>query len=93
MPHKPTVLIVLFVFACMGALAAFQTPPTAAPGQQRPAQQSEIELSITGEPGAPPKYAVPDFIALSPDADTVGGGQDDCGRALGRSRRSSGSST
>ena len=71
MPHKPTVLIVLFVFACMGALAASQTPPTAAPGQQRPAQQSEIELSITGEPGAPPKYAVPDFIALSPDADTV----------------------
>ena len=38
------------------------------PDQQR--QQSEIELSISGEPGAPPRYAVPDFLALSADPET-----------------------
>ena len=57
------------VFACAAVGASTQTPPAA--GQQPPAQQSEIELSITGEPGAPPKYAVPDFIALSPDPETA----------------------
>jgi len=31
-------------------------------------QQPEIELVIGGDGGAPPRYAVPDFIALSPDA-------------------------
>src|SRR6188508_370541 len=31
-------------------------------------QQPEIELVIGGDGGAPPRYAVPDFVALSPDA-------------------------
>jgi len=31
-------------------------------------QQPEIELVIGGDGGAPPRYAVPDFIAASPDA-------------------------
>jgi len=35
--------------------------------QQPPA----VSLTITGEPGALPRYAVPDFIALSRDADTL----------------------
>ena len=35
-------------------------------------QPSEIQLVISGEPGTPPRYAVPDFIALTPDsADTA----------------------
>ena len=37
------------------------------PQQQPPA----VSLTITGEPGALPRYAVPDFIALSSDADTI----------------------
>ena len=34
----------------------------------RAQQPSEIQLVISGEPGTPPRYAVPDFVALSPDA-------------------------
>jgi TolB protein len=33
-----------------------------------PQQPSEIQLVISGEPGTPPRYAVPDLVALSPDA-------------------------
>jgi len=40
---------------------------TATPQQRPPA----VSLTITGEPGALPRYAVPDFIALSSDAETV----------------------
>jgi len=42
----------------------------ASPQQQTPAptQPSEIQLVISGEPGTPPRYAVPDFVAASPDA-------------------------
>ena len=35
---------------------------------QAPQQPSEVELRITGEPGTPPRLAVPDFVALTPDA-------------------------
>jgi TolB protein len=69
MPPKPTLLVLLLGLSLAAIGASTQTPPSA--GQQPPAQQSEIELSITGEPGAPPRYAVPDFIALSPDPETA----------------------
>jgi TolB protein len=36
-----------------------------------PAQQPEISTTITGEGGQPPRLALPDFIALSNDAETV----------------------
>src|SRR5215207_4780098 len=68
MPHKPILLVFALGLACAAVGASTQAPPAA---QQAPAQQSDIELSITGEPGAPPKYAVPDFIALSPDPETA----------------------
>jgi len=35
---------------------------------QAPQQPSEIELVISGEPGTPPRYAIPEFIAATPDA-------------------------
>jgi TolB protein len=42
------------------------------PAQQPPPRQSDqIILTINGPPGLPPKYAVPDFIALTTDAETV----------------------
>ncbi len=53
----------------IGTLAAQQPAPQAPPPQQTtPQQPAEIELVITGEPGTPPRYAVPDFVALTPDA-------------------------
>lgn len=42
-------------------------PPPPVPPEQQP---SEISLTISGESGAPPRFAVPDFIALSADAET-----------------------
>ena len=45
MLHKPTLLVVLLGFAYAAVDATTQAPPA---GQQPAAQQSEIELSITG---------------------------------------------
>jgi TolB protein len=51
------------------AIVAAQTPPAS---QQPPATgQGEIAVSIRGEAGAPAHYAVPDFIPLTPDKETV----------------------
>jgi hypothetical protein len=67
------------VIAALGA----QQPPTAVPqqppttaSQQRPTaapqQPSEVTTTISsGEVGTPPRFAVPDFIALSKDSETV----------------------
>jgi len=40
-------------------------------GQQPPQQPPAVSVTITGEPGAAPRYAVPDLLALSSDAETV----------------------
>ncbi len=58
--------------ACLAAMAivAGQTPPDS----PQPASQSsatEIAVTIRGETGAPPHYAVPDFVALTTDKETV----------------------
>jgi TolB protein len=51
----------------LATASAQQQPPTQTPPS--PTQQpSEIATTITGEPGTPPRYAVPDFVALTPDA-------------------------
>ncbi len=50
-----------------------QTPARQPPASQQPAPQQPSELStvITADAGAPPRMAVPDFIVLSNDAETV----------------------
>jgi TolB protein len=57
------------VAAALGVLTlagqAPQQPPPAAPAPQQP---SAIQVRITGEPGVAPRYAVPDFVALTPAA-------------------------
>lgn len=45
-----------------------QDPPPAQPPAQQP---SEIVVRLEGPPGLPPKIAVPEFLALSTDAETV----------------------
>ncbi|MCX6539445.1 MAG: hypothetical protein NT151_11020 [Acidobacteria bacterium] len=62
-------------FPAASRLESLQTPP---PQAQPPQQQSEIVLSLSGEPGARPRYAVPDFIARTADAETA-----DAARLLG----------
>lgn len=56
--------------SCVAAIAvlAAQSAPQQPPA---PSGQSEINIAITGDIGAPLHYAVPDFIALTPDPDTV----------------------
>jgi TolB protein len=63
----PRLLLTAALAACATlAIAAHTTPP-----QQPPQQQSEVTLRISSAPGLPPRFAVPDFIALSNDAETV----------------------
>ncbi len=59
----------LAVAAGLAAGAWSRTAPAPAPPPQAP-QQSEVILSISGETGARPRYAVPDFIARASDAET-----------------------
>jgi TolB protein len=54
-----------------GVMAA-QNPSPPAPA---PSGQTEINIVITGDSGAPLHYAVPDFVALTPDAETVAAGK------------------
>jgi TolB protein len=64
MSLRPLPSLAAVVAACtaLGAIQQ-QTPPS-------PPAQSEISLVISSEIGAPPRYAVPDFISASEDADT-----------------------
>ena len=59
--------IALALLAVPGA----QQPPSPQPPTPPPQQPTEIVTTISGEGGAPPRLAVPDFIALSPDAETA----------------------
>jgi TolB protein len=62
---RTTARLLVLLAAASSALAI--TVRADWPQQQPPA----VSLTITGEPGALPRYAVPDFIALSSDADTI----------------------
>ena len=57
--------------------------PAAARAAAAAAERDRARRS-RGEGGAPPRLAVPDFIALSTDAETVGDREDDRPGALGR---------
>ena len=57
----------VLVLAAVSAALAIAVHAARLPEQQPPA----VSLTITGEPGSLPRYAVPDFIALSSDADTL----------------------
>ena len=66
--HRPGPGIVAIVSAVFvaGLVAAQQPAPP-----QTPQQPSEIATRISGDSGAPPHYAVPDFVALTPNATQI----------------------
>lgn len=66
-------ILTTVLIAAGAALAlAAQGQQPAQPAQAPPPKQSgEVIVTINGAPGLPPKYAVPDFIALTSDAETV----------------------
>jgi len=53
------------------AVPRAQQPASQQPPTPPPQQPTEIVTTISGEGGAPPRLAVPDFIPLSPDAETA----------------------
>lgn len=61
-----TKLVGAAVLAASAVVAAQQpaTPPA------QPPPQTSVELRLTGESGTPPRLAVPDLLALSPDRET-----------------------
>ena len=73
MPRRPLSLLTLTA-ALSATLVATQNPP-AQPPASPPAQQSEVQLVISTGTGTPPKYAVPDFLALSGDNETKAAAQ------------------
>ena len=57
------------LLVAMAVAATSAGPQTRAPQQPPPAQRpSEVEVVIRGDAGTPPRMAVPDFVALTPDA-------------------------
>lgn len=59
----------LLLAACGALVLTGSAHPGAEPGQQ---QQSEVRITISsGQEGLPPRLAVPPFIALTKDAETV----------------------
>ena len=58
------VMLPLLIAASAAVLA--QQPATPPPAQQ----PTSVELRLTGDPGTPPRMAVPDLLALTPDRET-----------------------
>jgi TolB protein len=55
----------------LGLATLTAQPPPPQPPQPPPQQPTEVSTTISsGADGVPPRFAVPDFIALSPDAET-----------------------
>src|SRR5713101_8006458 len=69
MPRVSFLMMVagLAAFVTLGARGQQQPQQPTAP----PQQPSQVTFTINGEGGAPPRLAVPEFIALTKDAETV----------------------
>ena len=65
MKHRSFPLFLILVAASVGVVLAQQQPPS-----QPPQQPGEVVLIVSGDPGTPPRIAVPDFLALSGDRET-----------------------
>ncbi len=63
--------ILFTTIAAASGVFALAAPGQTPPQQEPPRQQSEVMVKIGGPPGLPPKLAVPDFLALTTDAETV----------------------
>ena len=75
MPSRLVAVAAVMGLALAGARAFPQEAPPPSTGGQpdstAPRQQSTVRVEIFGEPGAQPRYAVPDFLPLSREAEVV----------------------
>ncbi|MFN2446157.1 MAG: hypothetical protein ABR606_11340 [Vicinamibacterales bacterium] len=69
--HFPTLLLIV-AFASVIVAQQPAPPPVAPapPAPQQPRQPSEIGVTLTGDPGSPPRLAVPDFLSLANDRES-----------------------
>ena len=65
--------MIRYFFVTGFAILALQAPPQPPPASQQPPPQqpSEVSTTISGGDGTAPRLAVPDFIALTTDAESV----------------------
>ncbi len=71
MTSRTSLFYLLPVVTTIGVALAQQPPPPPGGNETPPPQQpSSVELRLTGDPGTPPRLAVPDFLALSDDRET-----------------------
>src|SRR6185503_19207874 len=59
------------IVASVAVALAAQGQPQGGASQEPPRQSDQVVVTISGGVGLPPKYAVPDFIALTNDPETV----------------------
>ena len=64
-------LLVFLATAASGLVAVGARNQQAPPPVGPPQQPTDLTFTINGEGGAPPRLAVPEFIALTKDAETV----------------------
>ena len=69
MRYPASILVAGAALSSVVALVA--SPGGGDPRLPQAPQQTEVILSISGEPGARPRYAVPDFIARTNDTETA----------------------
>ncbi len=67
MTHSIHPLPSLAVLLIAATAVVLGQQPAAPPAAQQP---TSVELRLTGDPGTPPRLAVPDLLALSPDRET-----------------------
>lgn len=70
--RPPTFLLFLAPVALCAGVGLAQQPPAQPPvnATPPPSQPSSISTVLSADPGTPPRLAVPDFLALSPDKET-----------------------
>lgn len=70
MTHHPRLLVLSLAGALAAGVLVSPTAQQLPPSSAAPQQPTAVELSITGEPGTPPRFGVPDFVPLTSDAET-----------------------
>src|SRR5688572_13945338 len=68
---KNTSRTVSIAAAALSAIAMLSAQAPPASQQAAPNAEPVVEFTIRGEAGAPPHYAVPDFLPLTPDKETA----------------------
>lgn len=70
MTYSFRALTLVLAATSAAVVVAQQQPTPPPPEQQQPRQPTEIGVTLTGDPGSPPRLAVPDFLSLASDRES-----------------------